>query len=496
MSGRIRRIASAVLLMFVSFQASGETRRSSAVSGAEKTRLEHGIREILAHPDLSQATVGVKIVSLRSGETLFAFQADRLFHPASNTKLFTAVNALYMLGPDYRHLTRLYGDDTLRARGDTLVTALYLYGTGDPLFDTDDMDGLAAQIAGYGFRVITGDLIADDSYFDDARLGEGWMWDDAGFDFSAQISALTLNLNCVTAIASPGDSAGALVRLRLDPPTAYVETSVTARTGNADEKTPFRMERRWKERRNILDATGWLSPDATERRLVFSVEDPALYAATILRDRLAARGVTVTGQVRRGYTPVRAQTLALHVSAPLTESVAFMLKESDNLAAELLLKSTGRRRTGETGSARNGLAALRNVVTALTGVDTLSYRFADGSGLSWYNLITPSQTVSLLAAAYRDSTLRKPLWAALPAAGVEGTLKNRMRSSPANGTLRAKTGTLSAVSCLSGFVHSAEGEPLVFSVMINNFVGSSAAARRAQDEIGTLLASFRRKQQE
>jgi D-alanyl-D-alanine carboxypeptidase/D-alanyl-D-alanine-endopeptidase (penicillin-binding protein 4) len=323
------------------------------------------------------------------------------------------------------------------------------------------------------------------------------MWDDVAYDYSAQISAVTLNRNCVTVLVAPGDTVGSPVRVQLDPPTDYMRVLVEARTGPASasdsaDAEPLRVERRWQERQNVLEVTGVLPLGAEERRVIRTVEDPGRYAATVFRERLAGHGISVTGETRAGRTPLRARVLASHRSEPLTAAVSFMLKESDNLAAELLVKAMGAYRSGRPGATPDGLRAVQGVLTEIAGLDTLQYRFADGSGLSWYNLVAPDQTMRLLMSAYRDSTLREPLLAALPVAGVDGTLKNRMRSSPAEGTLRAKTGTLSGASCLSGFVRTRDGETVAFSIMMNHFVGSSATARRTQDAIGALLAGFSR----
>lgn len=463
------------------------------LSKTDQKRLKDQVQTILSQSDLGQMTVGVKVLSLDTGETLYDHQAERLFHPASNTKLFTAIAALHVLGPDYRFLTTVYGDDEAEKRGDTLYSSLYLQGTGDPTLTTAAMDSLAACIATYGASVVAGTLIVDESSFDTKRLGEGWMWDDVPYDFSAQVSAMTLNRNCVTVVVMPGKAIGEPVLARVDPPNEWVKVSTTALTGKAETQEPFRVERRWPERSNTVDVMGELPIGAADRRVLLTIEDPALYAAYVFRERLALRGITVNGTIQKGSLPLRARRLGSHASEPLPALIRFMLKDSDNLAAELLVKAMGHHESGQQGSTENGLKVVRKVLGVEAGLDTLEYRMVDGSGLSWYDLVTPNQTIALLSAAYRDSTVRVALWDALPVAGVDGTLKNRMRSSPVKGMLRAKTGSLSGVSCLSGFVTTQEGETLAFSIMMNNFAGSSSGARRAQDDLGATLATFSRK---
>ena len=484
-----------LLSMTVCFYACGGPSRSRNPGKRFEPRLQRSLQAILNQPTLRPMTIGLKVVSLATGDTLFAHRSAGLFHPASNTKLFTAVSALRILGPDYRFLTTIFADPDLGIRGDTLSTNLYLYGRGDPFFSTDDLDRLAGTIAAFHPVVIAGDVILDDSYFDTVPLGEGWMWDDVQYGYSAQLSAMTINSNCVQVKIMPGDAVGAPVAVRISPSTAYLTFDVKATTMSAGSESiaPLRVQRHWQARRNIITITGALPLGAGERLFIRTVEEPGLYAALLLKEQLHARGVYVTGRVRRGKTPYRARALATHKSEPLTTTVTKMLKDSDNLSAELLIKTMGQHLSGETGTTRGGLRAVRHVLTEYVGLDTLSYRFADGSGLSFYNLVTPDQTIALLAAAYQDTTLRTSLMEALPIAGMDGTLKNRMKGTEAEGILRAKTGTLSGASCLSGFVYTQDGEPLVFSIMMNNYVGSSATARRAQDEIGAVLAGFSRK---
>lgn len=483
-----------VSMTMLSYACGGPSRSRDSGSRYEP-RLQRSLQAVLNQPTLKPMTIGLKVVSLATGDTLFAQRSTGLFHPASNTKLYTAVGALRILGPDYRFLTTVFADPDLRVRRDTLFTDLYLYGRGDPLFNTDDLNRLAEKIAVSNPVVIAGDIIIDESYFDSVPLGEGWMWDDVQYGYSAQLSAMTINSNCVEVNITPGDAVGAPVSVRIAPSTAYLTFNVKATTvpAGSESLVPLRVHRQWQKRRNTVTITGELPLDAGERLFIRTVEEPGLYAARLLKEQLHAQGVYITGSIRRGKTPYRARTIATHQSEPLTTAITRMLKDSDNLTAELLIKTMGQHRFGGTGTTQDGLRVARHVLTEYVGLDTLSYRFVDGSGLSFYNLVTPDQTIALLTAAYRDTTLRLPLMEALPIAGMDGTLKYRMAGTEAEGILRAKTGTLSGASCLSGFVTTLDGEPLVFSIMMNNYIGSSATARNAQDEIGAVLAGFSRK---
>ena len=467
-----------------------------APSGPER-RLAEDMRKILDHPDLAPMTVGVKVVSPVTGRTLFSRHSDGLFHPASNTKLFTALGVLRTMGPDYRYLTSVFADGDAYARGDTLHASLYLLGRGDPLLESTHLDSLAAIVAERnGARIIAGDIVVDNAYLDGIPYGEGWMWDDVQYSYSAALNALSVNGNSVRIGISPGAAVGAPLTVRVEPATTSVNFEVqalTAAAGDTSAGEPLRVERDWPSRSNRIRVTGRLRLSEEERVFYRSVEEPGLYAGNLFRDALQARGIRVTGPVRKGTVPTRARALATHRSSPVTVALAHLLKDSSNLTAELLVKTMGRHVTGETGTAADGLAALREVLADYIGLDPAAYRFADGSGLSWYNYVSPDQIADLLTAAYHDAAIGGHFQEALAVAGVDGSLKNRMKDTAAMGNLRAKTGTLTGVSCLSGYVHTLDGEPLVFSIMMNNFVGPASTARRTQDEIGVLLAGFSRK---
>ena len=485
-----------LILALLATACGGSLQFRGTPSGAER-QLADDLGEILDRPGLAPMTIGVKVTSPVTGQVLFSRHSDGLFHPASNTKLFTALGVLQTMGPDYRYLTSVFADGDAYVRDDTLHTSLYLLGRGDPMLESAHLDSLAGRLAGSsGARVIAGDIIVDETYLDGIPYGEGWMWDDVQYSYSASLSALSVNGNSVKIGISPGASVGAPVSVRVEPPTSAVifeVQAVTVAAGDTTVSDPLRVERDWSSRSNRIRVTGQLRMDEGERAYYRSVEEPGLYAGKLFRDKLQARGVRVTGPVRRGNTPVRARTVASYRSPPVTGALARLVKDSSNLTAELLVKTMGRHATGDAGSSADGLAVLRQVLADYIGLDPADYRFADGSGLSWYNYVSPDQIVELLTAAYHDPEIGRSFLEAFPTAGVDGSLRNRMKDTAAMGNLKAKTGTLTGVSCLSGYVHTLDGEPLVFSIMMNNFVGPASTARRTQDEIGVLLAGFSRK---
>lgn len=462
---------------------------------AAATVLARTIDRALADPALARSGVSLLVVSLDRGDTLYAREADRLVTPASNLKLVTAAAALDLLGPDYRFVTSLVATGPIER--DTLRGDLVLVGRGDPDLVTADLVALVDTLAMQGVRVVAGDVRADASWFDDVEWGSGWMWDDGPFRYWPYVSALTLNDNAVTVVARPAATPGAPVATRLVPPTAYVRVNVDATTTPADVEPALEVDRHWTPvKENVIDVRGSLPVGADSVVAIRTVEDPALYAATVLAELVAARGIEVAGEVRRADLATRADavvdTIARHVSEPLAASVKNFLKESDNLTGEQLVKTMGAEVAGPPGTYAKGLAAERAFLAAEAGIDTTALRLADGSGVSRYNLLTAGQLVRLLAVLDARPDLRAAWRDALPVAGVDGTLSDRMRGTAAEGRVRAKTGSLSGVSALSGYAPTAAGETLAFSMIVEFFVGPTDPRRAVQDSVAVALARFAR----
>ena len=450
------------------------------------------VARALSDPSLAHSGVAFLAVSLDRGDTLFAREADRLYTPASNRKLFTAASALHWLGPEHRFRTALVATGPIEA--DTLRGDLVLVGRGDPDLLPDHLAALADTVASSGARAVAGDVRADDAWFDDVEWGAGWMWDDGPYWEWPYVTALTVADNVVTVTVRPGPRVGDPVAVSIDPPTGYMIVNASAVTAASGASADLVVDRRWNPKENVIDVTGGLALDAEPIVARRTVEDPALYAATLLVELLEARGVDVLGAARHGDLAAGAEvdTVAVHVSDPLSESVRNFLKISDNLTGELLVKAVGASVAGPPGTYDNGLAAERAFLAGEVGIDTTAQMLADGSGVSRYNLVTARQIVALLQYMTTRADLFPVYRAALPVAGVDGTLESRLRGTAAEGRAGAKTGTLNGVTALSGYVPSADGERLAFSLMMEFYTGSSAPRRAAQDSIVAALARFRR----
>ncbi len=498
---RLRRLAPFAAFFAVSAAAFGAPPPPPPIfpaappPGAAATNggLERQLAAILDAPELQGASVGVIVRALgANGRIVFARNADLLLVPASNQKILTAAAALMRLGPDYVFVTRLGGvgaRDGSMWRGD-----LVLIGAGDPSLSSARLRELARAVRAKGMRRVTGRIVADDSRFDDKRLGVGWQWDDEPFDYQPQVSALNVDENVVTVRVASGRAPGGPAIVTLDPPTGYVRVVGTVRTMAVKEAAGGVTFDRARGRNDLL-VNGALAVGAKAATGTLTVEEPSLFAATRLGELLSEEGIVVAGgpPVRASRPPSRLTPLAESASAPLSVLVRDMMKRSDNLYAETLLKAVGAAADATGPGTTAGGARSASALVAQAGGDpaAVSLRMADGSGLSRLDLVTPRILADLLAyladPAKAGPSVSRAFGDALPIGGVDGTLRNRFQDTLARGVVRAKTGSLSGVSALSGYVTTKIGEPLVFSILMNNVLAGTAAARRAQDAFVLVL---------
>ena len=451
---------------------------------------------------------GVRIVSLEHTRVLFERNAGRLFLPASNAKLFTTALALMRLGPDYRFHTTVLADRTPGANG--CVESLRLMGGGDPNLSgraipysrnalpgdpLAAIDGLAAQVAARGVRCVSADIIGDDTAYVWQPYAEGWSVDDPVWDYGAPVSALSVNDNTLAVSVLPGARLSDPARIVPMPPVEYYEIDNRVRTALGARS--IMVDRLPGERQLRLWGTLPLhDPGDTE---VLGIDDPALYAACAFRDALARRGIPIRGEARAVHLfpsdvadlkngpapePEPGVELARRDSAPLIEDLRITDKVSQNLHAEMALRAVAKARR-HVGSREAGIAEQRLFLSDV-GIDPASYTFADGSGLSRMDLVTPTAVVRLLAYMYR-STQRDAWVSLLPVAGQDGTLHARFTGTPAAGRIFAKTGSLSHVAALSGYARRKDGKVLAFSILVNNYNGPEAVLQAAIDRVCTLM---------
>lgn len=477
--------------------------------------LQARITQVLRKPELEAAMIGIKVTSLNSGRVLFEENANKLLRPASNMKLYTVAAALDRLSPNYRFVTSVYAPAKPDAAG-IINGDLTIYGRGDPSlaarFNSGDyfkgINDLAARIAAAGVKRVEGDLVGDETYFVGPQYGSGWEWEDLQWYYGAEVSALTINDNALDLFIKPGAQVGSPAAITTGPPDPLLRVVNKVVTSARKTKRHLNIYRGLSG--DELEISGTIALDDKGYTGGVGISRPALLFAYLLRASLAERGVTITGKTRTTGPVISPAAKATDISAlteiasqqspPLSTVAAQTLKPSQNLYTEIILRTLGKvapipvtEATEDRTSEGAGLEVVKAFLRE-AGIPPSTLVLSDGSGLSRNDMITAEATLQLLtymhnhryATAFRE---------ALPIAGVDGTLRNRLKGTPAENNLRAKTGSLSSASSLSGYVRDAAGEDLAFSIMVNNFPEDTDVRGACLDPIAILLAAFSGKTQ-
>lgn len=542
-SARFRLITSAVLLLALS----GTIAASASIRHHRRTRhnaprptLASSIAAILSPPDVAQAHWGISVVTA-DGAPIYSLNDAQLFEPASNAKLTTTAAALALFPKGTTWTTRavtsgdigsdgdLHGDIDLLGAGDPTISGrAYPYAgrTQRPTPPLAALQSMADQIAARGIKRVDGDIIGDDSWFPWEPYGSGWAWDDLVWDYGAPVSALTINDNIVFLNIGSNDCPGNQSATSTLPGTTPVTPAASVLTPTAVAWCPSTPYYTLENSLQLLPGNepahnGLDRPlgsktvrlfgtiNASGLHVGIAIQDPAEYAATAFRQMLLARGITVTGTAKALHRPstdtksfhaevdqpivlhsltistfappaTGMTVLATHVSPPFEQDIAVTLKVSQNLHAELYLHLLGRLEAGD-GSIAQGERVRRQFLLQ-AGVAPGDFEFYDGSGLSPQDLITPRAFTTLLVYAARQpwgSELR----ASLPIGGVDGTLSDRFTQPPLQGKVFAKTGTLSSVNTLSGYLTARSGRTVVFSILCNHHGPNGQAAVAALDKV-------------
>jgi D-alanyl-D-alanine carboxypeptidase/D-alanyl-D-alanine-endopeptidase (penicillin-binding protein 4) len=495
----------AALALYPAFAASVASSATVAtVPGATTVAtLSAQIDAQIEQPRFAAATWGIAVVSLDSGRTLYAHEADRLLQPASTAKLFTAALSLSILGPDYRIPTQLLAGGRI-SKG-RLDGPLILRGRGDPTLgvesSADWAERLASQAAAQGLRFVRGGLIADDTWFAGPAHGSGWEAEDLQSWFAAPASSLSVDENIVRVTVTPAAVAGEPAMISMSPQEAL--PSVEGRLLTSARRTPDNINLYRGPGADTLHVFGSVAAGGQAQDFKLAMADPARVAALQLNQALKNHGIQIIGKLRVVHWPqsspdpsAQVKLLGEVLSPPVAEILERGLKRSQNLYLQNLLLTVGAREppptyAGFVSTERRGIQALRRLLDEI-GIPPSASLIGEGTGLSRRDLVTPAAMVRLLSylAAQPDAGWVRD---ALPIAGVDGTLIGHMRRTAAENNVHAKTGSMRYVQCLAGYVTTASGEHLAFAIMLNNYDRPDQAPSISSDvdAIAILLANYR-----
>jgi serine-type D-Ala-D-Ala carboxypeptidase/endopeptidase (penicillin-binding protein 4) len=474
-----------------------ESAQTLSIAPDPVTALRTELDRLFSDPRLAQAQINAEVFSLDRSVILYERNPRQLFIPASTNKIITAAVALLRLGSEFRFETRAFADGPIE--DGTLKGNLIIVGSGDPShsekFNAGDpfavFKAWAEKLKAMGIQTISGSIIGDDSAFRTSGLGMGWEWNDLSYAYAAPAGALQFNDNMVKIQVFPGKAQGNPAEIRSSPLENYLK--IDNQVATVPGSSPAKIQIESGDTDETINIYGTVPAKGPAVLQTVAVRRPTHYYMAALQATLSGEGIrttkwsTVKTEV---YDPQSLSLLWTHTSPPLTEIVKDLLKNSQNLYAETLVRALGLRLRGE-GSLAKGKEIIEETLDQI-GITAGSYSFADGSGLSRLNLESADSFIRLLRFLKQDRIFQI-FYDSLPIAGIDGTLAARMKKTKAEDNVRAKTGTMSNVSSIAGYVKTADGEMLAFSISVNNALSAREIAESIQDRVLENLAGFSRK---
>jgi serine-type D-Ala-D-Ala carboxypeptidase/endopeptidase (penicillin-binding protein 4) len=464
--------------------------------------LQSDLSALINNPDMSNAIIGVSVRSISTGEQFFKHNDSKSFTPASNQKILTTSAALKYLGSDFKFSTSAYLDGELLQNGEFFGNII-IRGSGDPTMSDyykenplDFVDKFATRLDSLGVRIIRGNIIGDDSYFDEIHYGPGWAWDDFLFPYCAQTNALSINDNKISIEVKQGDTTGLPADISVSPECSYYRVINRIRTvgiGELTEIVPYR-----ELHSNIFELSGQIAYDTSRINKVninVTIDNPTLFFLNIVKDALERhnirfRGALVDVQDYNEEIDYMSLSPVFEYQSPeLSEIIKVVNQQSHNLSADNIFKTIAKETSGVGSFAKGSEQILKFASSA--GIPPDKIAVFDGSGLSRFNLFTPKYMVDLLTKNYK-ADYQEDFINSLASPGQEGTLKHRMTQTLAENRVKAKSGSMNNISTLSGYVTTRDGEVLAFSIMTMNFTVPRTLAHNIEDLICMRLASFSR----
>ena len=476
---RCFRLFAAIVLLAFALASTGHCAPEPASPGSD---LAQKLDSYINVDAVKRGFVGLLVRSLKDDRVLYEHNSTHILIPASCMKLLVTSATLDTLGPDFRLKTEVLS--TGEVANGVLKGDLILKGYGDSSLDTKGLEQMADAVKAAGISRVSGDLVADDSYFDAQRFGSGWNWDYEPASYAGPIGALVLNHNTTDVYVKPGKE-GEPVQVTFGPPYAHFQVENNAITGPAGTKAGLRVTRR--RNTNVITVGGGFGADSKTDTTNLAVDDPTAWVGDVFLGMLKDRGIAIDGKLRRGSAPAGAKVVNTRQSEPLSSILEIINRHSVNVMAECLLKTLGAEKKGH-GTDSSGIDAETEFLRRI-GVESDEVNIFDGSGLSRCDMVSPSALVTILSYMYKSPNSK--VWTdSLPVAGGDGTLYLSMRGTAAQGNLRAKTGNVGWVQTLAGYVNTKGGEPLVFALMVNNFKCSNNEIYRMRTNVGVALAEL------
>jgi D-alanyl-D-alanine carboxypeptidase/D-alanyl-D-alanine-endopeptidase (penicillin-binding protein 4) len=498
LTGRIAAIIALALVLSACAARAPARPPSPAAAVSATDALQRDLTALFSAPAVQHVHWGVHVVSLRDGATLFSHNAPEFLIPASNQKILTVAAAAERLGWDYKFTTRLMATGPIGGDG-VLDGDLVIIGDGDPTINPRHpdrwgvFDRWAEALKARGIKAIAGNVIGDDNRFDEPGWGVGWAWDNLQDGYGAPVGALQYNENQAEVIVGPGMGPGAPGIIATSPIGSGIFVVNKVVTATADGESAISLSRL--PGTPFLHVGGQIADAAKPVTVLAAVHNPTEFYLEALRDVFTRHGIEVMGSmtdIDELREPPRTEgNIELYVdrSPPLSEIADVLMKWSRNGYAETLLHALAPPDQPATGT--RGMPAMRDALTAL-GLTPDGYLPRDGSGLSRYDYVSAQSLTRLLTALHTHPTHAAPFRATLPVAGISGTLASRMKATPAEGRVLAKTGTLSSVRSIAGYLTTAAGETITFAMLANNFQVPNAEIDAITDNALVRLVGFAR----
>jgi len=451
--------------------------------------IQSGINKLIKNVDPT-LNIGIEIVDLNTGKTLYSRNSNRPYIPASNMKLFSEAASLMLLGPDYRFISYL-STDANKLQGHVLNGNLYLHLPGDPSFSSKKLSVLFHALKQLEIKKINGNIIINSNLKGIEPYGPGWMSEDLIYSYGAPLTPVIIDQNRLTVTLNPADKPGKPAIIEYDDPSGTILLKNKVKTASTKKNCGIHF---MMDEQNHLKLQGCLRQSQWAMQQGIAIHNPLLYLKGLIKKQLSTSNTKITGKIKLGNMPKDTLLIASTQSRPISQLMTETLKSSDNLFAESLFLHAAKSVNKTPVNWEEAKNLVTDFLQKQTGINMNKAVLADGSGLSRYNLITPHQTVQLLQFLHSRFPFSYEFIAALPIAGRDGTLQRRLKKPSQQDLLRAKTGTMKGIISLSGYLYTANGHTLAFAIYINNYPGTKPAISSQYRYLVDAISGFLLKQ--